>query len=128
MQVRHCGLAVAAVGVVLAVGVSGSASSAATKAAKDPIKIAYVGIESGPNATSNRHNTLDLAVEQLNAKGGLGGHKLQLDIYDGGQTAELALTAVKKALSTNPSAIIGLPVTAQVQAVAPLVSPTRIPV
>jgi branched-chain amino acid transport system substrate-binding protein len=129
MQVRHCGLAVAAVGVVLAVGATGSASSAATKAAKkDPIKIAYVGIESGPNATANRHNTLDLAVEQLNAKGGMDGHPIQLDIYDGGQTAELALTAVKKALSTNPSVILGLPVTAQVQAVAPLVSPTRIPV
>src|SRR5215212_2229521 len=39
-------------------------SAAATSAAanKDPITIALLGIESGPNATDNRHNAIDLAV------------------------------------------------------------------
>ena len=42
-------------------------------------------------------------------------------------TAELALTATKKLLSSNPNILMGYPVTAQVQAVGPLVQPTRIP-
>src|SRR5690348_12445095 len=77
-----------------ALGATKSAvKTASAKAKKDPIKIGYVGIESGPNATANRHNTIELAVAQLNARGGLDGHPIQLMIEDGGQTAEQALTA-----------------------------------
>jgi branched-chain amino acid transport system substrate-binding protein len=114
---------------------TGAATSAATTAAatsavanKDPINIALLGIESGPNATDNRHNALDLAVEEINAKGGMMGHPVKYTAYDAGQTPDQASTALQKALSDKPTIIIGLPVTAQVQATAPLLGQSGIPV
>ncbi len=90
--------------------------------------IALLGIESGPNATDNRHNTLDLAIEELNAKGGIMGHPVKYTAYDAGQTPDQAATALQKAHGDKPTVIIGLPVTAQVQATAPLLGQSGIPV
>src|SRR5262245_12743362 len=110
---------------------TGAATTAAATSAvanKDPINIALLGIESGPNATDNRHNAIDLAVEELNAKGGMSGHPVKYTAYDAGQTPDQAATALQKALGDKPNVIIGLPVTAQVQATAPLLGQSGIPV
>ncbi len=108
----------------------GAATTTASSAVanKDPIKIALLSIESGPNAPDTRHNTIDLAVQQLNANGGMQGHPVQYTAYDAGQTPDQASTALQKALSDKPNVIIGLPVTAQVQATAPLLQQSGIPV
>jgi branched-chain amino acid transport system substrate-binding protein len=105
-----------------------ASTTATTSANKDPITIGLLGIESGPNAFDGRHNTLELAIAELNAKGGIDGHPVKYTAYDAGQTPDLALTAMQKAISDKPTIIVGLPVTAQVQAVAPLVAQAGIPV
>jgi branched-chain amino acid transport system substrate-binding protein len=110
---------------------TGAATSAAATSAvanKDPINIALLGIESGPNATDNRHNAIDLAVEEINANGGMSGHPVKYTAYDAGQTPDQATTALQKALGDKPNVIIGLPVTAQVQATAPTLKDSGLPV
>lgn len=101
--------------------------SAADSGSKGPIKIAWMGAETGENATKDRHYAIDLAVADINAKGGINGRKIEYKAYDAGLTPEKGVTAVKKALSEKPTAIVGLPVTAQVKATAPLIKQTGIP-
>jgi branched-chain amino acid transport system substrate-binding protein len=118
----------AASGGATTTGAATTAAATSAVANKDPITIALLGIESGPNATDNRHNAIDLAVEEINAKGGMSGHPVKYTAYDAGQTPDQASTALQKALSDKPTVIIGLPVTAQVQATAPLLGQAGIPV
>lgn len=99
---------------------SGSASSG-------PIRIAWMGAESGETATKDRHYAIDLAVDHINAKGGIGGRKIEYKPYDGGLTPQQGLTAVKKALADKPAAIVGLATTAQVKAAAPLLKSAGVP-
>ena len=99
---------------------SGSGSSG-------PIKIAWMGAETGETATKDRHYAIDLAVEQINAKGGIDGRKIEYKSYDGGLTPQQGMTAVKKALADKPAAIVGLATTAQVRAAAPVLKSAGIP-
>jgi branched-chain amino acid transport system substrate-binding protein len=122
------GATTTAAGGATTTGAATTAAATSAVANKDPISIALLGIESGPNATDNRHNALDLAVEEINAKGGMMGHPVKYTAYDAGQTPDQASTALQKALSDKPTVIIGLPVTAQVQATAPLLGQSGIPV
>jgi len=145
MSIRRPALPIVAASLAIAVAIGVPATAATPKAkakvkvkvkakttttvqaAKGPITIAYLGIESGPNATANRHNTIDLAVEKINAAGGMDGHQVVVHTYDAGQTPDLAVTAMTKAVSDNPDIVMGLPVTAQVMAVAQLVKDSGLP-
>lgn len=113
-----------ALGVVL-VGCGGDSGGGGD--AKGSIKIAWMGAESGEYATKDRHYAIDLAVAAINAKGGINGRKIEYKPYDAGLTPEQGVTAVKKALSEQPTAIIGLATTAQVKAAAPLIKAAGIP-
>ena len=88
---------------------------------KAPIKIAWMGAETGEDATKDRHYAIDLAIADINAKGGIDGRKIEYQAYDAGFTPAQGVTAVKKALADRPTAIVGLPVTAQVKAAGPLI-------
>jgi branched-chain amino acid transport system substrate-binding protein len=87
-----------------------------------------MGAETGPNASRDRHYAIELAVNEINAAGGVDGHRVEVTYYDAGFTPDGALTAVRKALSDKPTAIVGLAVTAQVKAVAGLLGSSKIPV
>src|SRR5207248_3395894 len=92
-----------------------------------PIKIAWLGFESGQYATKDRHYAIDLAIADINAKGGVNGRKIEYTAYDAGLTPEQGVTAVKKALSDKPTVLMGLAVTAQVKATAPLIKAAGVP-
>src|SRR5260221_5303824 len=60
------------------------ATPTTASAPKEPVKIAFMGIETGANATPDRHNALELAISEINAKGGAAGHMLEYTAYDTG--------------------------------------------
>ena len=117
--------AAAAVALIGTVVVPESTFAAQTKA---PITIASLGIETGPYATPGRHNDVQLAVNEINARGGIDGHKIQWAAYDANVTPQEAVTAMQKALGNKPTAIIGLSTTSQVQATAPVLRQSGVPV
>ena len=118
-----CAAAVAVAGGTL---VAGTPSSAAPT--KAPIVIAYMTIETGPYASAGRNNDINLAVKQLNAAGGVDGHKVEYVGYDANITPQQAVTATQQALGTKPTAFIGYSVDDQVQATASLLRRSNIPV
>ena len=113
----------AGIGAGLAAPTAGAAAS--TKA---PIAIAFMSVETGPYATPGRHNDIDLVVKQINAQGGIDGHKVQYTAYDANITPQAAVTATQKALGAKPTAIVGYSVDDQVQATAQLLKQSAIPV
>ncbi len=114
------GLTAGIVGVPL-----GATAGAATKA---PVVIAFLGIETGPNASPTANDPVTLAVDQINASGGMDGHKVQVKFYDANVTPAQAVTATQQALGTNPTAIIGPFVDDQVQATEQLIKQSGVPV
>lgn len=103
----------------------GAQSATGSGQAADPIKIALVAPMTGLYTTST--NPIELAVSQLNAHGGVNGHRVVYETYDAGISPEQAVAAVKKALSEDPTVMIGLIVTAQVKAVAPILKAQGVP-
>ncbi|MGA7418879.1 MAG: ABC transporter substrate-binding protein [Acidimicrobiales bacterium] len=120
-------------GVLASVGVVGAASVAVAMPAlaassKAPITIAWMSIESGPYATPGANNDMKLAVNQINAKGGIDGHTVQFTPYDANITPQQAVTATQKALGSKPTAIVGYSVDDQIQATAQLLKQSGVPV
>lgn len=103
-------------------GSSGSGSSSGA-----PIKIAYLGFETGTYALPGRHDSLELAIDQINAAGGVDGHKIEYTAYDSGILPQQTVTAVLKAVASNPTVIIGMPVSSGVQAAGSALSKSGIP-
>ena len=78
--------------------------------AEDPIKIGAVLSVTGPASPLGEpeRNTAQLVQEQINAKGGLLGRKLEIIIYDDESAVDKAVTAADKLLKKdNVSAVIG---------------------
>jgi len=78
--------------------------------AEDPIKIGAVLSVTGPASPLGEpeRNTAQLVQEQINAKGGLLGRKLEIIVYDDESAVDKALTAADKLLKKdNVSAVIG---------------------
>ncbi|HEX4220251.1 MAG TPA: ABC transporter substrate-binding protein [Acidimicrobiales bacterium] len=105
----------------------GQAVPAGAAAAKSPISIAFIDFETGPNALPDRHNSVLMAVNQINAAGGVDGHKLTIKYYDSGVTTEETVTGVQKAIGDHPTVIIGLEVSSGVQAAASIIKASGIP-
>lgn len=128
-------------GVVLAVAAGACGSSASTNTSSTgstsgsssstppgaPIKIALLGFETGVYALPDRHNAIELAIDEINAKGGVDGHKLQYTAYDSGILPQQTVTAVLKAVGDKPTVIIGMPVSSGVQAAASALKSSGIP-
>jgi branched-chain amino acid transport system substrate-binding protein len=102
-------------------------TSAGAASSKSPIVIAFLGIETGPDASPTANDPVTLAADQINAAGGVDGHKIQVQFYDANITPAQAVTATQKALSTNPTAIIGPFVDDQVQAATSLLKQSGVP-
>ena len=106
-------------------GGTGAGTTAVANGA--PIKIAFLDIETGTFATPDRHNALELAINQINVNGGVMGHKIQYTAYDTGILPQQTITAVTKAISDKPTIIIGLQVSSGVEAAGPLLKQSGIP-
>jgi branched-chain amino acid transport system substrate-binding protein len=87
-----------------------------------PIKLANVAELSGGGATvgTNWKNGIDLAIEEINAKGGVLGRKLEVSHADSQSNPGVARAQVQKALDTEPYVLLGPGYSGSVKVTAPL--------
>ena len=72
-------------------------------------------------------NGATLAVEQINANGGILGKKLKLIVEDGGCDPRMGVNAINKLLSVNkPVAVVGAVCSAVTLAIAPIVEKNKV--
>src|SRR5260370_20252084 len=97
-------------------------SGAAFAQSGAPIKLANVAELSGGGATvgNNWKNGIDLAVEEINAKGGILGHKLEVTHADSQSNPGVARAQVQKALDGEPYVLLGPGYSGSVKVAAPL--------
>jgi branched-chain amino acid transport system substrate-binding protein len=99
-------------------------------AAKAPYKIGGVFSITGPNSFLGEpeRNSMQLLAEQINAKGGINGHRLELAIYDDeGDEAKAVLNANKLIEKDQVLAIVGPSLTGTTMAVIPIVEKAEVP-
>jgi branched-chain amino acid transport system substrate-binding protein len=105
-------------GVLLATILSGAAFAQSGA----PIKLANVAELSGGGATvgTNWKNGIDLAIEEINAKGGVLGRKLEVTHADSQSNPGVARAQVQKALDNEPYVLLGPGYSGSVKVTAPL--------
>ena len=99
-------------------------------AASDVIKVGEVGSMTGTEGTFgvSTHNGIELAIKQINAKGGVKGKKLELISMDDQGKPEEAATAVTKLITQNKvAAILGEVASSRSMAMAPIAQQYQIP-
>ena len=115
-------------GIVIAV--SFAAVSGTTVQAQDTIKIGLVNEATGPNAEAGVFtvNGAKLALDEINAAGGVLGRKLELKLEDNQSTNPGTVLAFSKLLG-EPGivAIIGPIRSTQIQAASPTIAKAGIP-
>jgi branched-chain amino acid transport system substrate-binding protein len=104
-------------GALLATMLTGAAF-----AQSGPIKLADVAEFSGGGATvgTNWKNGIDLAIEEVNSKGGVLGRKLEVTHADSQSNPGIARAQVQKALDTEPYVLLGPGYSGSVKVTAPL--------
>ena len=97
-------------------------STGAAFAQGAPIKLANVAELSGGGATvgNNWKNGIDLAIEEINAKGGLLGRKLEVTHADSQSNPGVARAQVQKALDNEPYVLLGPGYSGSVKVTSPL--------
>lgn len=103
---------------------------AAAKEANGVIRIGEVGSMTGSEATFgiSTHRGIELAIKQLNAKGGVKGKKLELISLDNQGKPEEAAIAVTKLITQNRvTAILGEVASSRSLAMAPIAQKNKIP-
>jgi len=93
-----------------------------------PIRIAFMDILTGPQATTGGDNSLKLAIDEINEAGGINGRKLEYKKFDTNITPEAAARATNLALDYKPSAIIGYGVSAGLRASVTAINKAGVPV
>jgi branched-chain amino acid transport system substrate-binding protein len=115
-----------AAGVIILASALNSAAFAQSGA---PIKLANVGELSGAGATvgTNFKNGVDLAVAEINAKGGILGRKIGVTHADTQSNPGLARAQVQKALDANPYVLLGPGYSGSVKVTSALAQQAEIP-
>ncbi|MCL8208105.1 MAG: ABC transporter substrate-binding protein [Actinomycetia bacterium] len=111
---------------------SGNNTTTTTASSKAPIEIGMVSALTGENALSG-HLKVDgaqLAINQINAQGGVDGRKLKLIVEDDQSTNPGTVAAFEKLVNSYPDlvAVIGPIRSTEMQAITPLVEQYKIPV
>ena len=108
--------------IILAGTLLGMLAGGALAQSAGPIKLADVAELSGGGATvgTNWKNGIDLAVEEINAKGGILGHKLEVTHADSQSNPGVARAQVQKALDGEPYVLLGPGYSGSVKVTAPL--------
>jgi branched-chain amino acid transport system substrate-binding protein len=98
-------------------------------AAMADVQVAYVGEISGTGAVSggNFRDGIILAVEELNAKGGILKEKINLTLYDTQTNPGVTRAQAQKAIDGDPYVIMGPIFSGNVKAVMPLLQQAKIP-
>ncbi len=116
--------------VPLAVVVAMSFVSACKKKTEDVITIGEYGSMTGTEATFgiSTHRGIEMAIEAVNAAGGVKGKKLKLISYDNQGKAEESVTAVTKLITKdNVDVIIGEVASSRSKAAAPVAQRYQVP-
>ena len=108
--------------VTLALLVATGLAGAAFAQSGAPIKLADVAELSGAGATvgTNWKNGIDLAISEINAKGGVLGRKLEVTHADSQSNPGVARAQVQKALDDNPYVLLGPGYSGSIKVTAPL--------
>ena len=106
-------------------GVAGCSSAVET----DPISIGYIGGITGGSSDLGLagRNAVELAVEDLNAKGGIGGRRVSLEIVDDAQDAQTAKAALRSLKSRGVVAVVGPMTSSMAIELVPLADELEIP-
>jgi branched-chain amino acid transport system substrate-binding protein len=98
-------------------------------AAMADVQFAYVGEISGSIAVSggNFRDGVILAIEELNAKGGLLKEKINLTLYDTQTNPGVARAQVQKAIDGDPYVIMGPIFSGNVKVTMPLLQQAKVP-
>ena len=90
---------------------------------KPPIRIGFSGTLTGPYADLGVHgrNGVQLALEEINQKGGVAGRRLELVIRDDKGSSDGAIQADRELIQAKVAAIIGHMTSAQSVAALPLI-------
>src|SRR5579871_4388304 len=93
------------------------------------VKLAYVGEISGAGAVSggNFRDGIILAVEEINAKGGILGEKIALTTLDTQSNPGVARAQMQKALDGDPYVVLGPIFSGNVKVTMPLLKQAEIP-
>jgi branched-chain amino acid transport system substrate-binding protein len=117
-------LAVVAMGALFALACGGSTPApSGTTTFKGTKKVGYSGALTGQSALYGHaiSQALKLAAEGMNAKGGVNGYKIEIDILDDGTTVPTATDNTKQlVLQDNVVALMGSVTSAQCQAETPI--------
>lgn len=108
---------------------SGTGSGASGSAAAGPIKIAVVDAQSGASSDLGQFEWrgVSLAVNQVNAAGGIGGRKIQLKLYDDQGDPTVGTELARKIASDGDVAMLGTAESAVTIAMAPILESEHIP-
>ncbi len=114
-----------------AAAISAGAALPAWAQASGPVQVGAIEILSGPNAaygTAIRAG-LELALDEVNAKGVLGGRKINLIIEDSAGNKDQAINAARKLIGRDKVvAIIGPTLSNEMFAVGPVANERKIPI
>jgi branched-chain amino acid transport system substrate-binding protein len=108
----------------------GAGALAASLTAQDTIKIGEFASMTGANASFGRqsHNGTQLAIDEINAAGGVLGRRLQLILEDDQSTAGQAATAVQKLIAQDKVvALLGEVASSKSLEAAPIAQRNKIP-
>src|SRR5262245_51381051 len=99
-----------------------AATLAAPASAQQPLRIPNIIEMSGAGATvgTNWKNGLEIAVDEINAQGGILGRKVEITVVDTQSNPGVARAAVQKALDADPVVLFGPIYSGSVKATMPL--------
>jgi branched-chain amino acid transport system substrate-binding protein len=112
--------------VLAALAVSPAAAVAAPSGA--PVTVGAILSISGPYAPLGEpeRNAIQIAVADVNASGGIGGHPLQVQILDDGSKADTAQQLATQLVGENVAAIIGGSITPTSEAIARVANDAKV--
>lgn len=92
------------------------------------IKLINLGELSGPGATvgTNFKNSAELAIEEINAKGGILGQKITMESWDTKSDPATARGLAQKAIDEKPYALLGPGYSGSVKVTAPLADEAKL--
>ena len=107
---------------------AGSTPGPATVSGTGPIRIALMGIFGGASAIPGSDNAFKMAVDEINASGGVGGRQIEYKEFNTDITPQGAVNATSLALQYQPSAFIGYSVSAGLKASIDALNNANVPV
>jgi branched-chain amino acid transport system substrate-binding protein len=128
---KQFGLAAAALSVAMlaaACSSNGGGAGGGATATSGPIRIAYLSILSGPNFVKGGDNAFKMAVEEINAAGGINGRQLEYKEFDTDITPQGAVNATNLAIQYDPTLIVGYGVSAGLKASISAINNAGLPV